>query len=53
MSKQPIATGRARAAASVLALGFLGAVTGVLPIAGLEFAPRPAPVDPVPPLTSS
>lgn len=42
MSKQPIATGRARATLTVLAVGFLGVATGVLPVAGLAFE-RPAP----------
>lgn len=41
MNKPPIATGRVRAAAAVLTLGFVGTATGLLPVAGLAFE-RPA-----------
>src|SRR5687768_2302672 len=48
-TKQPVATGRARAAASIAALGFVSVATGFAPIAGLAFEPRRWPADPEPP----
>ncbi|MCO5169869.1 MAG: VWA domain-containing protein [Planctomycetes bacterium] len=49
----PVASDPARLSAGVLALTFVGVVTGALPLAGLSFAPRaqahaPAPATPVP-----
>jgi Ca-activated chloride channel family protein len=43
MKKTHVASGRARAAASVLTLSFVAVVTGAVPVAGLAFQPRPGP----------
>lgn len=43
MKKSHVASGRARAAASVLSLSFVAVVTGAVPVAGLAFEPRPRP----------
>lgn len=49
MKKTHVASGRARAAASVLTLSFVAVVTGAVPVAGLAFEARPRPAPAVTP----